>query len=130
MDGSGPGSFVRTYSYDAVGNRTFGYAQGTVASSYNLAGEITNMVRLGGQVVTHTYDLNGNITVSHGLQLNVGQSRVTMAYDKENRQIVHTIGTTVTSYTYSGDGLKRSEITGSGRTTMIWDGSEVLGEKQ
>lgn len=32
----------------------------------------------------------------------------------------------VTSYTYDGDGLKRSENTPSGFTTLIWDGSEYL----
>jgi hypothetical protein len=54
---------------------------------------------------------------------------VTLSYDKENRQISHSMGSTVVTYTYSGDGLKRSEITGSGTTTTIWDGSEYLQER-
>ncbi len=36
---------------------------------------------------------------------------------------------TVTSYAYSGDGLKRSEIKNGGVTTMLWDGSDVLQER-
>ncbi len=47
------------------------------------------MLRLGGNQVTHTYDLNGNV-----------------------------IGTTVTTDTYSGDGLKRSEIKSGGVPTV------------
>ncbi len=51
-----------------------------------------------------------------------------MVYDKENREVVNKRGGTVVSYTYSGDGLKRSEVTGSGTTTLVWDGSEYVGE--
>jgi len=95
------------------------------------------MVRLGGNQVTHVYDLNGNIVSTNGLQLNIGNALITLGYDKENRQITHNLTGTVVTYTYSGDGLKRSEITTDisndppvfAITTMIWDGSEVLGEK-
>ncbi|MDI9640041.1 hypothetical protein QM565_30495 [Geitlerinema splendidum] len=51
-----------------------------------------------------------------------------MSYDYENRVKVHhdvTSGTK-TTYTYSGDGLKRSERSGSSITTLVWDGSEYL----
>lgn len=53
---------------------------------------------------------------------------VTMACDKENRQISHTQGATVVTYTYSGDGLKRSEVSSGSTTTLVWDGSEYIGE--
>ena len=53
---------------------------------------------------------------------------MTMVYDKENRETVNSVGGTVVSSTYSGDGLKRSEIAEESRTTLIWDGSEYLGE--
>jgi hypothetical protein len=39
---------------------------------------------------------------------------------------------TIVSYTYSGDGLKRSEIKDEEKvviTTLVWDGSEYLGEQ-
>ncbi|MBL8068451.1 MAG: hypothetical protein JNM28_08375 [Armatimonadetes bacterium] len=49
-----------------------------------------------------------------------------MSYDKENRLVLDLDSGARTTYTYSGDGLKRSEATGSGVTTMVWDGSEYL----
>ncbi len=49
-----------------------------------------------------------------------------MQYDEENRMIVHVDGLARTTYAYDGDGLKRSETTGSGRTTLIWDGADYL----
>ena len=87
--------------------------------------------------MTHAYGLNGNVISTNGLQLNIGNALITMGYDKENRQITHNLTGTIVTYTYSGDGLKRSEITTDNAgdppglliTTMIWDGSEVLGEK-
>jgi YD repeat-containing protein len=104
--------------------------RGTIASTYNLAGEITSITRLSGHQVTHTYDLNGNVIVSNGLQLNIGNALVTMVYDKENRGVVNNRWAIVVSYTYSGDGLKRSEISSTGNvTTLVWDGSEYLQER-
>ncbi|MBW7927086.1 MAG: hypothetical protein H3C58_03140 [Fimbriimonadaceae bacterium] len=51
---------------------------------------------------------------------------VEMQYDEENRMIVHVESLARTTYAYDGDGLKRSETTGSGRTTLIWDGADYL----
>ncbi len=51
-----------------------------------------------------------------------------MAYDKENRLKEHVEGAVVNAFLYDGDGLKRVEIGGSARTTLIWDGSDYLGE--
>ncbi len=39
FSGSGAGTFVRNYSYDAVGNQTYGFAQGSVESQHKLASE-------------------------------------------------------------------------------------------
>jgi hypothetical protein len=83
--------------------RSYSYGQGTIECQYNLAGEITSMVRIGGNQVTHVYDLNGNVIVSNGLQFNTGNALVTMGYDKENRQISHSMGGTILFYAYSGD---------------------------
>ncbi|MFM9874675.1 MAG: hypothetical protein ACKVQS_14560 [Fimbriimonadaceae bacterium] len=138
LSSSGAGTFVRTYSYDAVGNRTYAVDGGSIETTYNLAGEITSMVRLGGNQVTHTYDLNGNLVNLHGLTFEVGNALITLSYDKENREISHSLAGTVVTYTYSGDGLKRSEITmnnGSDPpslaiTTLVWDGSEYLAETE
>ena len=54
-----------------------------------------------------------------------------MAYDKENRLVSHITHDTATptTYTCDGTGLKRAEITNSSRTTLMWDGSDYLGEK-
>ena len=50
------------------------------------------------------------------------------AYDKENRMVVHHELATRTTFTYDGDGLKRSERSGASITTLLWDGREYLGE--
>ena len=70
-----------------------------------------------------TYGLNGNLESVMGLG-----APVTMAYDYENRLVSHVDDDTETSYTYSGDGLKRTEQTKAGVTTLIWDGGDYLGE--
>jgi hypothetical protein len=57
----------------------------------------------------------------------VSQPPITLSYDKENHEITNGFRGTAVSYTYSGDGLKCSEI-GELRTTMIWDGTEYLAE--
>jgi YD repeat-containing protein len=66
--------------------------------------------------------LNGNLTVI----AEEGSDPVTMSYDRENRLVTHRDGATVVSYTYGADGLKRTEVTGSGTTTLVWDGSDYL----
>ena len=40
----------------------------------------------------------------------------------------HLEGGVRTSYTYDGDGLKRSERVGAGVTTLLWDGRNYLWE--
>ena len=82
-----------------------------------------------GSLVTHTYDDDGNLTKVSGRLHTVNPGVVTMSYDYEDRLVKHELGNTVTTYTYSGDGLKRSEQDATGITTLIWDGSEVLQER-
>lgn len=65
---------------------------------------------------------NGNLTEIRPPTGN----RTTMLYDKENRLIWHKTGAVVNTMTYDGDGLKRNEIAGSGRTTLVWDGTDYL----
>jgi len=38
-------------------------------------------------------------------------------------------GASVATYAYSGDGLKRLEFVDGAATTLIWDGSDYLGEE-
>lgn len=46
-----------------------------------------------------------------------------MVYDKESRMVVHNLNGTLTTSTYSADGLKRAEITSAGNTTLVGDGT-------
>ena len=74
--------------------------------------------------ITYLYDANGNLT-------NVTDPPnviITMAYDKENRLSEHRQNAAIDTYLYDGDGLKRVEIEGASRTTLVWDGSDYLGE--
>ncbi|ARU41294.1 hypothetical protein CCB80_09165 [Armatimonadetes bacterium Uphvl-Ar1] len=55
-----------------------------------------------------------------------------MTYDYENRLHVHTdhLVSKKVTYTYSGDGLKRREVSQTGVvTTFVWDGSEYLQDR-
>ena len=52
-----------------------------------------------------------------------------MAYDKRIRLAVHQDGSSVATYTYDGDGLKRMELVDGVATTLIWDGDDYLGTK-
>jgi len=70
-------------------------------------------------------DLNGNLTKV----TNPDGSLITMIYDKENRLKVHESGSSVATYTYSGDGLKRLELVDGVAATLIWDGTDYLAEE-
>jgi hypothetical protein len=72
-----------------------------------------------------TYDLNGNNTKIIGAPLGSAVA-ITMGYDKENRLRNNLENGTSTTYTYSGNGLKRSEVTSGGTMTLVWDGGEYL----
>ena len=39
---------------------------------------------------------------------------------------MHKEAATVNTMTYDGDGLNRNEIAVSGRTTLVWDGTDYL----
>ena len=125
---SGPWSQTITFAYDAVGNRTYANEQGPTEISFDLAGQIVTMSREG-DIVTHTYDLNGNLTGVRGKLLSVNPGTITMVYDKENRMVAYNLNGTLTTYTYSADGLKRAEITSAGTTTLVWDGTDYLQER-
>lgn len=53
-----------------------------------------------------------------------------MSYDEENRMVSHNLSGNLVTYTYDGDGLKRSEISSTGRTTLVWDGTDYLQERK
>ncbi len=79
-------------------------------------------------VTTYTYDDNGNLTKVQGPSGNP----TTMEYDKENRLAIVRINPgalNVYTYTYSGDGPKRAEVTSLTWTTLVWDGSDYIQER-
>jgi len=79
----------------------------------------------GNAVTTYTFDNAGNTWLENTL----GQT-VTNSYDGENRltKVLNADGT-ISTYAYSGDGLRRTaQEPGKTVTTMIWDGGDYLGE--
>ena len=119
------------YSYDLTDNRLTSNETGSAITwSYDAASRITTAAS-GAGPWTFSYSDNGNLSVV----LEPAVEPVTMSYDMENRLAVHKqpssefLGTTVASYTYDGDGLKRRELVNGAATTLIWDGSDYLGEK-
>ena len=72
---------------------------------------------------TSSFDSNGNNTgvASTGL--------VTMNHDKENRMATYLASGSSVSYTYSGDGLKRTEWNAGTPTTLVWDGQDYMEER-
>jgi YD repeat-containing protein len=54
--------------------------------------------------------------------------KTTMTYDKENRTKTFAEDTVVQTYTYDGDGQKRTENKNGTVTTIVWDGTDYLGE--
>ncbi|MBL8068453.1 MAG: hypothetical protein JNM28_08385 [Armatimonadetes bacterium] len=102
---------------------------GPKTTHFNLAGQIATMLYVS-TPTTDTCDDNGNLVEIEGrIDGGADFGIVTISYDKENRMAsIVDYNNQIATYTYSGDGLKRSEITGSGITTLVWDGSEYLGE--
>ena len=94
---------------------------GTTFTCY-AAGRIVTCVSSAG-TSTYTYDANGSLA---NVVLPPGSPPITMQYDKENRLTLHEQGSTLTTFAYSGDGLKRSETDSTGTTTLVWDGDEYL----
>jgi RHS repeat-associated protein len=74
----------------------------------------------GGGVTSYTFDANGNQT---------GAGAMTFTYDRADRLRTAIIGNTTETYTYWGDGTRRSASTGAqaNKTTrFVWDRSQAL----
>jgi YD repeat-containing protein len=121
-----PGDPRHRRRYDGCGNRLTSTETGNLATTtYNPAQELVTTVENTVGTTTFAYDLNGNLTNV----ANPDGSLITMLYDKENRLKVHESGSSVATYTYRGDGLKRLELVDGTATTLIWDGADYLGEE-
>ena len=117
-----------TFSYDAVGNILVKAQQGSnpLTFTYNTANRLVTMQQ-GTTLTTYTYDANGNLTGE-----NAAGTLATYAYDNENR-LTHAsdLQSVVLDYTYDGDGLRRTLVDAApDYTTFLWDGDDLLMEKQ
>jgi RHS repeat-associated protein len=104
------------WTYDAVGNRlTEQRPSGATSYTYDAADRLTQA----GQT-TYTYDDNGN-------QLSAGAR--TFTYDLANRLRTARVGSTTSTYSYDGDGIRLQTSTGSSssrKTNFVWDVNHPL----
>jgi len=78
-----------------------------------------------GGITTYQYSATGNLTTI--TEPAGGSGVTTMAYDKENRLFLYsTAGSVGATYTYNGDGQKRTEQAGGVLTTLVWDDQDYL----
>jgi hypothetical protein len=54
--------------------------------------------------------------------------KTTMTYDKENRMKEFFEDAVAHTFSYDGDGYKRTENKNGTVTTIVWDGTDYLGE--
>ena len=53
--------------------------------------------------------------------------KTTMTYDKENRMKAFFEDSVAHTFSYDGDGYKRTELQNGVLSTLIWDGTDYLG---
>jgi YD repeat-containing protein len=121
---TGTNAHVYDYTFDAASNRTASSETGVnITWTYDLAGRLVTSLETS-NLTTYTYDANGNLT---NIQPPAsGPAPTAMTYDQENRLVRHQVRSVVNTMTYDGDGFKRAEISATGTTTLIWDGSDYL----
>ena len=112
-----------------VGNVLTKQHQGAAPQTYMFdpADRMTTMIE-GSAVTTYAFDPNGNNTVEQ-----TNTRLTTNTWDPENRLIgiqwKQKSSSGLSTYTFSGDGLRRTaQEQGAGVSTMIWDGSDYVGE--
>ena len=124
--GQNASGIVATFAYDALDNALVKWHQGNPPQTmtYNAASQQLTMT-FAAAATGFTYDQAGNTTAE-----NAGGAVTGYVYDCENRMKKMTSPAfAVTTFTYSGDGLRRTyQKPGAAVRTMVWDGSEYLGE--
>jgi len=123
---------VRDYYFDNRGNRTMMRATGeedyTVTYTYDLNNRLLSSTRTPAngspEVSTYTYDHNGN-------QLNrtTGNQTETRIYSVFNQLIIVTRPGMTAIYTYRADGLRHSKTVNGRITTHVWNGSNIILER-
>lgn len=113
---------VYTYSYDANDNRLTSSETGALTFwTYDAANRMVTAIS-GGLTTTYAYSRNGGLTsVKEG-----GGAIYTMGYDNMLRLNYQIATSTYNTYTYDANDLKRYEISPTGTTTIVWDGSSYL----
>ena len=114
---SGAPLFSLSLARDALGRitrkiETIGGLSNTIDYSYDLAGQITNVMQNGRVVETYDYDGNGNRT-----NATVGNAETTAIYDDQDRLTQHD----GTVYAYSGAGDLLTKTTGGQTTAYAYD---------
>lgn len=123
-----------TFTYDAVSNIFLKHHQGTtpMTFTYDAANRITTMAQ-GTAITTFSYDANGNLVLEQLADATDSESRTTYAYDNADRLTnLKLPGGTQSTFTYDGDGLRRTVRTTADLTptTFVWDGEDYLMEYQ
>ena len=91
--------------------------RGTTAYAYDAGDRLTSVTPPGGPVPAYTYDPTGN-------QTSAGADR--FAYDLAGRLVRASVGPTAETYTWSGDGVRRSAARGSATTEFLTDRAFAL----
>lgn len=113
-----------TYTYDGNDNRLTSSETGVVTQyAYDAANRLVTSVA-SGQTTSYSYNNWGALS----LTLNPDGTRVTQTSDLDGKLLVQSDTSGVTTMGYAADGLMRFEHKPASRTTLIWDGSDYLGE--
>lgn len=107
-----PGPSTATYTYSPTGNRLTKLEGGTTTYTYDAADRMT---AAGG--TAYIYDANGNQT---------GRGADSFSYDAANRMTQNRIGSTTTTYTYNGDGVRVKKRAGNKTTDYVLDTNRSL----
>ena len=115
-----------TFVNDPVGNVAVKWYQGSapMTMTFDAASRMVTMTSAAAKTA-YTFDAAGNMTLENLAGVTTGY-----VYDCENRMKKQTASDgSFFTCTYSGDGLRRTwQKAGSPVHTMIWDGSNYLGE--
>ena len=138
--------FGATYTYDRFSNRATMTVKGvqpyTLSYAYDANNRLTQDVKTAGNAITtanYFYDPNGNqlAKVSETqappsgaiAQVGIDPTGVELyTYDGRNRLVRSNVNGVVSEYTYRADGLRNSKETEAGKTTHLWDGSNIVAD--
>ncbi|WP_437202984.1 RHS repeat domain-containing protein [Planctomicrobium sp. SH664] len=123
IDGSSPGSFRNTFTYDAAGNRLVKNANGArTTSTFDAANQTISSID-GTGTTTYTFDADGNQTVV----LKPSGERTTTTWDYENKSTLIQLPSGLrNTMAYDPDGLRVRLDDSTGTKKFIYDGQAYL----